>query len=91
MIGAYPCVSLVRLVVIGYHCNCLGGQRNYYTPANQWVYYVSIMQSVICGMHTPPTGLGWQVVGNKALDGSTRAKKCTIYMYIYKLTIITIQ
>ena len=29
MIDAQPSMSLVRLIVIGYNCNCLGGQLNY--------------------------------------------------------------
>ena len=69
MIGTHPSVSTVRLVVIGYHCNYLGGQLNYqafthqligratnYLPCNWW----------FVAWHTPPTALGWQVIGNKA-------------------------
>ena len=36
MIGAHPSVSIVRLIEIGYHCNCLDGQLNYQAFA-QWL------------------------------------------------------
>ena len=34
MIGAHPSMSIVRLIVIGYHCNCLDGQLNYQASAH---------------------------------------------------------
>ena len=34
MIGAHPSMSIVRLIVIGYHCNHLDGQLNYQASAH---------------------------------------------------------
>ena len=34
MIGAYPNMSIVRLIMIGYCCNCLDGQLNYQASAH---------------------------------------------------------
>ena len=34
MIDAHPSVSIVRLVMIGYHCNHLDGQLNYQASAH---------------------------------------------------------
>ena len=34
MIGAHPSMSIVRLIMIGYHFNCLDGQLNYQASAH---------------------------------------------------------
>ena len=32
--GAHPSMSIVRLIMIGYHCNCMGELFNYQTSAH---------------------------------------------------------
>ena len=34
LLGVHPSMSIVRLVMIGYHCNCLDGQLNYWASAH---------------------------------------------------------
>ena len=34
LLGVHPSMSVVRLIMIGYHCNCLDGQLNYQTSAH---------------------------------------------------------
>ena len=45
LLGVHPSISIVKLIVIGYHCNCLDGQLNYQASAHwlsQCDYHVSI-------------------------------------------------
>ena len=37
LLGVHPSMSVVRRVVIGYHCNCLDGQLNYWTTTHQLI------------------------------------------------------
>ena len=38
LLGVHPSMSIVRLVMIGYHCNCLDGQLNFeHLHINLWV------------------------------------------------------
>ena len=34
MIGTHPSMPIIRLIMIGYHCNCLDGQLNYQASAH---------------------------------------------------------
>ena len=65
MIGAHPSMSIVRLIVIGYHCNCLDGQFNYQASAH-WLISGATMYWLFDWWLCYPTALGWQVVSNKA-------------------------
>ena len=42
LLGVHPSVSIVKLTVIGYHCNHLDGQLNYWASAH-WLIGVTIM------------------------------------------------
>ena len=42
LLGVHPSISLVKLIVIGYHCNCLDGQLNY-QAFTHWLINVTIM------------------------------------------------
>ena len=42
LLGVHPGISIVKLIVIGYHCNCLDGQLNY-QPSAHWLISVTIM------------------------------------------------
>ena len=69
MIGAYLSVSIVCFAVIGYHCNCLDGQLNCQAFTHCIISRTTkllTVQLVIVAWHTPPTALGWLVIGNKA-------------------------
>ena len=53
MIGAYLSVSIVSLVVTGYHCNCLDGQLKWQAFTHCIIgraTKLSVVRSVICGM-----------------------------------------
>ena len=50
LLGVHPTISIVKLIMIGYHCNCLDGQLNCWAfPhwANWCDSHVSIMLPVI--------------------------------------------
>ena len=42
LLGVHPSISIVKLIVIGYHCNCLDGQLNCWAFAH-WLIDVTIM------------------------------------------------
>ena len=42
LLGVHPSICIVRLIVIGYCCNCLDGQLNYWASAH-WLIAVNIM------------------------------------------------
>ena len=42
LFGVHPIISIVKLIVIGYHCNCLDGQLNYRASAH-WLISVTTM------------------------------------------------
>ena len=42
LLGVHPSMSIVKLIVIGYHCNCLDGQLNYWAFVH-WLIGVTIM------------------------------------------------
>ena len=44
MIGSHQSMSIVRLIVIGYHCNCLDGQFNYQASAIWLISRATIYQ-----------------------------------------------
>ena len=51
LLGVHPSMSIIRLIVIGYHCNHLDGQLNYWASAH-WligglscIYYVMVIVS----------------------------------------------
>ena len=45
LLGVHPSISIVKLTVIGYHCNCLDGQLNYQASA-LWLIGVTIMYQI---------------------------------------------
>ena len=42
LLGVHPNISIVRLIMIGYHCNHLDGQLNYQASAH-WLISVTMM------------------------------------------------
>ena len=42
LLGVHPSISIVKLIVIGYQCNCLDGQINYWAFTH-WLISVTIM------------------------------------------------
>ena len=44
MIGVHPSMSIVRLIVIGYCCNCLDGQLNYQASAHWLISGATVYQ-----------------------------------------------
>ena len=42
LLGVHPSISIVRLIVIGYHCNHLDGQLDYWASAH-WLIGVTMM------------------------------------------------
>ena len=42
LLGVHPCISIVKLIVVGYCCNCLDGQLNYQASAH-WPISVTTM------------------------------------------------
>ena len=42
LLGVHPSISTVKLIVTGYHCNCLDGQLNCWSSAH-WLISVTIM------------------------------------------------
>ena len=42
LLGVHPSISIVKLIVIGYHCNCLDGQLNCWSYTH-WLISVTIM------------------------------------------------
>ena len=42
LLGIHPSVSIVKLTMIGYHCNCLEGPLNYRASAH-WLIGVTVM------------------------------------------------
>ena len=42
LLGVHPSISIVRLIMIGYHCNHLDGQLNYWASAH-WLISVTMM------------------------------------------------
>ena len=42
LLGVHPSISIVKLTVIGYCCNCLDGQLNYWAFTH-WLISVTIM------------------------------------------------
>ena len=61
LLGLHPCMSIVRWVVIGYCCNHLDGQLNYWTT--YWlISVVTNVKSVDVLQHTLPMALQCLVV-----------------------------
>ena len=46
LLGVYPSISIVKLIMIGYHCNDLDGKLNYRASAH-WLIIVTIMYQFI--------------------------------------------
>ena len=42
LLGVHPSISIVRLILIGYHCNCLDGQLNYQASAHRLIGVTTI-------------------------------------------------
>ena len=42
LLGVHPSISIVKLIMIGYHCNCLNGQLNCLAYTH-WLIGVTIM------------------------------------------------
>ena len=42
LLGVHPSISIVKLIMVGYHCNCLDGQLNCWSFAH-WLIGVTIM------------------------------------------------
>ena len=42
LLGVHPSISIVKLIMIGYHCNCLDGQLNCWAFTH-WLIGVTIM------------------------------------------------
>ena len=42
LLGVHPSISIVKLIVIGYHCNCLDGQLNCWAFAH-WLISMTII------------------------------------------------
>ena len=42
LLGVHPSISIVKLIMIGYHCNCLDGQLNCWASTH-WLIGVTIM------------------------------------------------
>ena len=97
MIGAYLSVSIVSLVVIGYHCNHLDGQLNWQVFTHHIIggaSKLSVVQAVICGMahfHKASPGSDWllfhsgmarmKITPRKEEKGKTRKVKTRVEMH----------
>ena len=55
LLGVYPSISIAKLIVIGYHCNCLDGQLNCQVFAH-WLIGVTIMYW-LCYQQLGPSAL----------------------------------
>ena len=42
LLGVHPSISIVKLIMVGYHCNCLDGQLNCWAFTH-WLIGVTIM------------------------------------------------
>ena len=56
LLGVNPSVSIVRMIMIGYFCNCLNGQHNYQASAHwltrelpSWVKGLSYVEVLLGG------------------------------------------
>ena len=67
-LGVHPSISIVRLIMIGYCCNCLDGQLNYRASAH-WQIGVTTMYWLCNWWLCPNTG------GHQCTDGCTHFKQ----------------
>ena len=73
-------MTLVKLNVIGYHCNCLDGQHNYWASAHRLIVmsdHVLGSLSCICNCALVHSSSGFRMASgqHKALDGSQSYKQ----------------
>ena len=52
LLGVHPSISIVKLIMIGYHCNCLDGKLNCWVFAH-WVISVTIMYQFMLAVIGP--------------------------------------